>query len=222
MTRSVYHERTSFLSALALVLALAACGVESAEDHAGSHSDPVLNPPSDTPAVSEIALTDESLYALDGTWTDQNGSSVQLASLKGRPVVISMVFTRCAWACPMIVRDMKEIGKRLPEEAQDRVQYVLVTLDPERDTPDVLSSFARSHRLDASQWTLLQGRGTDIRLLAALLGIRYRKESNGQFSHSNVITLLNEEGEIVHLQEGLGSDPTNTVEKLNSLIASRS
>lgn len=183
--------------------------------------------PRAVPAVTESAdpqgradsdVTDESLYLLDAVWNDQHAQPMRLVSLRGKPVVLSMIFTSCGWACPTIVQDMKKIAGRLLEDVQDDVHYVLVSMDPERDTPDVLVRYARTHQLDDSRWTLLRGESTDVRQLAALLGIRYRKESNGQFSHTNMITILNEEGEVVHVHMGLESDPTDTVDKLQNLL----
>jgi len=212
-----------FLLTLVLSLTLTSCR-DTTPEHQPETTRPapaMVQPVMSSPEI-DVPLTDESLYQIGVTWSDQNGRSVQLASLRGKPVVISMVFTRCAWACPMIVQDMKKIAARLPDDVKDRVHYVLVTLDPARDTPDVLAEFARTHHLDATQWTLLRGTASDVRLLAALLGTRYREEANGQFSHTNMISILNEEGEIVHVQEGLGSDPTGSVDKLRNLFAANS
>jgi protein SCO1/2 len=165
---------------------------------------------------------DESLYLLDATWNDQNARPMQLASLRGKPVILSMIFTRCGWACPTIVRDMKKIAGRLQEDVQNDFRYVLVSMDPERDTPDVLSGFAREHQLESGRWTLLRGTTDDVRMLAALLGIRYRKEASGQFSHTNLITILNSEGEVAHVHKGLESDPDDAGDALRNLLAEKS
>lgn len=166
--------------------------------------------------------TAESLFWLDGTWTDQKGNQVRLSDFEGRPVVMSMIFTNCGYACPMIVRDMKRIGAQLPEHQVQDVQYLLVTLDPDRDTPEMMQKFATAHRLDDGQWTLLRGSKSQVRMLAAALGIRYRQESDGQFAHSNLVTILDTAGEIAHQQRGLEQDGESSAKVISDLLAAQS
>ena len=144
-----------------------------------------------------------SLYGLTGRWMNQDGSARRLDDFEGNPVVLSMVFTHCSYACPLIVRDMKRIGAELPDDVRDRARFVLVSLDPERDTPEALRRFAEAHALDLDRWTLLRGEEEQVRLLATLLGVRYRQQADGQFAHTSLISILDEEGEIVQQQKGL-------------------
>lgn len=146
-----------------------------------------------------------SLYQMDANWVNQDGALTRLNSFTGNPVVLSMIFTNCGYACPMIVADMKQIASKLPEEVAGDVQYVLVSLDPERDTPQAMSQFAAAYGL-TSQWTMLRGESDDVRTLAALLGIRYRKQDDGQFAHTSLISVLDESGEIVHQRTGSGTN----------------
>lgn len=211
----------TLLIVLGLSITLAACRENAPDDPSDASllpAVPAVTESADPPGQAGPDVTDESLYLLDAVWNDQHAQPMRLVSLRGKPVVLSMIFTSCGWACPTIVQDMKKIAGRLLEDVQDDAHYVLVSMDPERDTPDVLARYARTHQLDDSRWTLLRGESTDVRQLAALLGVRYRKESNGQFSHTNMITILNEEGEVVHVHRGLESDPTDTVDKLQNLL----
>ena len=169
------------------------------------------------PPSADAALTDASLYGLDAAWTDQNGRPTALRVFRGHPVLIAMVFTSCGYACPMTVQDMKVIAQKLPDGGRG-VRFVLVTLDPERDTPAALRAFARTHTLGA-EWTLLRGGDDDVRMLAGLLGVRYREQADGDFAHSNFLTVLDAEGEVVWRQEGLGADPADTVAALEQALA---
>jgi protein SCO1/2 len=171
--------------------------------------------PAKADAPTRITPTDESIYQLESTWTTQAGRSIDLAAFHGRPVLMAMVFTHCSYACPVIVRDMKRIAASLPDEADDTVQRVLVSIDPARDTPEALTRFANAHSLSPDRWTLLRGSSGDVRTLAALLGVRYKPDGDGQFAHTNRITLLNAEGEIVHQQEGL-TDPSARIQPFSS------
>ena len=96
----------------------------------------------------------------------------------------------------------------------DKVNFVLVSLDTERDTPAALHDYRGRQQLANANWTLLRGAKDDVRELAALLGVNYQKDARGQFAHSNVITILNPEGEIIHQQIGLNQKPGDAVKAL--------
>ncbi len=162
--------------------------------------------------------SEASLYQMDARWTHQDGRVMRLGDFTGRPVVLSMIFTHCGYACPMIVADMKQIASRLPEDAAGDVQYVLVSLDPERDTPEALRRFAAAYGLNSDQWSLLRGEAEDVRTLAAMLGIRYRQQADGQFAHTSLITILDEGGEIVHRRTGSGTNADMSAVLMDLLV----
>lgn len=159
------------------------------------------------PAVNLPApkLTKGSLYQLDAQWTNDTGARVQLAALHGRPVVLAMFFASCEYACPIIVDDMKRLGALLPADVRAQTQFVLVSFDTARDTPAALKAFRERMTLDDS-WTLLRGDSANVQELAMLLGVKFKQDARGQFSHSNVITILNPLGEIAHQRAGLMGD----------------
>lgn len=146
--------------------------------------------------------TRESIYQLDARFTDDAGRPFAIGSLRGRPVVLDMFYTSCGYACPITVTEMLAIQNRLPPQLRGRATFVLVTLDPVRDTQEVLANY-RTQRLLDGQWILLRGDNDGIRELAALLGVRYRQEASGTFSHSNILTVLNRDGEIAYQRTGL-------------------
>ena len=82
---------------------------------------------------------------------------------------------------------------------------MLVTFDVARDTVAALKKYRETAALDAG-WTLLRGEDAAVQDLAMLLGVKFKRDANGQFSHSNVFTVLNAEGEIVHQRPGLMGD----------------
>lgn len=164
------------------------------------------------------APTDKSIYQLESRWTSDMGKTVPLAVLRGRPQVLALFFSNCEFACPLIVHDMKRIQEELPAHVRGQVDFTLISLDPERDTPEALAAYRSRQHLDPSHWTLLCGSASDVRELAAVLGVLYRKDSRGQFAHSNVLFVLNAEGEIVHRQIGLNQEPAETIQSLMTAI----
>lgn len=162
----------------------------------------------DMSTAKTAPVSDRSIYQLDATWTNDAGESVNLAMLRGHPVVLAMFFANCEYACPIIVNDMERIHDALPTDARPQTQFVLVSFDSKRDTPSALKAYRARMQLPAN-WTLLHGAPDDVQELAMLLGVKYRQDARGQFSHSNLITVLNSKGEIVHQRSGLQGEVTS-------------
>ena len=160
------------------------------------------------------AFTDKSLYQLDSTWTNDSGQPVQFGTLQGRVQVVVMFFASCTYACPIIVHDMQRMEAALPEKVRANTGFTLITIDPERDTPEALHAYRTVHKLPAHRWTLLQGKPDDTLELAALLGVKFKREASGQFAHSNLITVLNDQGEIIQQLVGLNQDIGETVKRI--------
>lgn len=163
-------------------------------------------------------FSDKSLFQTESKWTNDANQSLRLADLKGRPQVIVMFFASCQYACPILVHDLTRIETALKPELRGKVGFTLVTFDTERDTPTELAKFRATRNLSPTNWTLLHGSDDDVLELAALLGVKFKPEANGQFAHSNVITVLNGDGEIVHQLVGLGQDIAPTVNQLEKLL----
>jgi protein SCO1 len=170
--------------------------------------------------VPHASYSDKSLFQLDSEWTDQTGTPRKFGSLGGKPLVVTMFFARCQFTCPLLVNDMKRIEIALPEHVKTNVAFVLVSFDSEGDTPEVLAAYHRTHGLD-SKWTSLRGQADDVLELAALLGVKFKKNAGGQFAHSNLITVLNAEGEIVHQQVGVNQDVAETAKQLEREVRER-
>ena len=71
-----------------------------------------------------------SVFALTGKWTDQHGKVKKLNAFKGKPTVISMVYTSCDYSCPLITRKIKEIHRKLPKKLHKKIQFALFSFDP--------------------------------------------------------------------------------------------
>ncbi len=204
--------RILIVAALALLCRGLSAG-ETAPETAAAKKDACC---CDEPAGA-AAYTARSLYQADGTFTDDAGHAFRLGELRGRPVVLTMFFASCGYACPLIVSDMQAIRSKLPAEIRDQAAFVLVSFDVAHDTPAVLAAY-REQRGLGRDWILLHGDDDAVRELAALLGVKYKQETGGGFSHSNLITLLNREGEIVHQRTGLKGGLDETAAALVAVV----
>jgi len=207
--------KITFLSLLGLGLSLAA-----AEPARPAPAAEVVAPccRATAPGAARIAPTDRSLYLLESKWTSDRGVTIPLSVFRGRPQVVAMFFTKCEYACPIIVNDMKRLAAALPAELRDGTDFLLVSMDPKRDTPAALAAFREKEALPLANWSLLRGSEDDVRELAVLLGINYAPDARGQFAHSNVISVLNAEDEICFQQPGLRADPAALVRAIEKCV----
>jgi len=151
------------------------------------------------------AISDKSVYQLSNQWTNDYGQMTTLGSAKGRIQVVTMFFSHCSYACPLLVYKMQQLEAALPAANRSQVAFTLVSFDTERDTPAVLHDYRQSHQL-GTNWTLLHGSASDVLDLAAALDVKFKQNSSGQFLHSNLITILNQDGEIAIQETGLNLD----------------
>src|SRR5216684_204341 len=107
----------------------------------------------------------------DRTVTDVQGQQLNFRRdiIQHGPVLVSFIFTRCRKSCPLIARRLDTFTDdlaRLPEAERPRI--VLISIDPEYDSPDRLRQWAASFR-NGSKWTLLTGHSADLRAIALAL-----------------------------------------------------
>jgi protein SCO1/2 len=169
--------------------------------------------PGDAPASGR------SLYQLPGEWTDQGGRPFALASLRGSPVLLVLFYGTCDSVCPIVVRDVKKVEAMLPERDRARTRFVLVTIDPAVDTPEHLLAYARKNELDLSRWALLNGSPEQVRVLANVLGVKYRPTGTGQYSHTIRITVLDAEGAVADHADGLQRPLEPIAARVSALLA---
>lgn len=166
---------------------------------------------SETETLIDSDFSEESIFNLTGNWHTQNNETIALSALKGKTLVMVMIYTSCIAACPRLVADMRDIENKMPEEKLDKINFVLVSIDPETDNPKRLKDFAIANLMNAPYWTFLQGTKTSVQEFANVLAVKYKQISPMDFSHSNIISVFNTEGELIHQQEGLGVNNKETV-----------
>lgn len=159
-------------------------------------------------------ISDLSIYNLPSQWTTQDNKNIEMKDLKGKVLVMVMIYTSCKSACPRLVADMRNIEERIPENLKEKVQLVLVSIDPTVDTPKRLKEFSIENKMDGKQWLFLRSTEENTREFAAVLAVNYKKISPMDFSHSNIISVFNADGELAFQQEGLGVSYDETVNKI--------
>ena len=195
---------------LLLLLILPACTNRNSEDATSqeAHSE-----------ASSESLPALSIYHLPATWTNQEGQQLQLEELKGSILVMVMIYTQCKAACPRLVADMRNLESKIAEEDLDKLKFVLVSIDPEYDTPDRMKAFAKENRMEEDHWLFLRGDEETTMEFAAVLAVNYKRISPIDFTHSNIISVFDEEGVLVHQREGLGVDNGETLTAIQEEVS---
>jgi protein SCO1/2 len=98
--------------------------------------------------------------APDFTLADQDGQTVQLSALRGRPVVVSFLFTQCPDVCPLTAAKLRQVADKLGRDAE-RVALVAVSTDPANDDPAAAQAFSEQHGL-AGRWHYLVGSQAEL------------------------------------------------------------
>lgn len=146
--------------------------------------------------LSTEQIPDDSIYQLSAEWTDQTGTRVTLSDFSGNVQIVGLIFTHCIAVCPVIVADMQAIERKIPWYRKDQIHFLLVTIDPKRDTPEVMARYMQKRQLDPKHWSFVTGTTTDTADLAALLGVKLQAQADGSFDHSRTITVLDPFGRI--------------------------
>jgi protein SCO1 len=105
--------------------------------------------------------------------TDQNGQTVTKADLKGKTWVVDFIFTRCPGACPLMTQKMIALSKKV---AEPNVRFVGISVDPEADTPAVLTKYAKSQGATDPRFLFLTGDKAAIFVLIGKEGFKARAE----------------------------------------------
>lgn len=174
-------------------------------------------PPTAVPAAHE-RLPGDSLYHLDVPLVDQDGASFGFAEGRGRPRVVTMFYTSCKFVCPLIIDTVQKTVRALPEARRGDIDVLLVSLDPDRDSPEALARVAQQRKVDTPRWRLARTDKAHVRRLAALLGIQYKQLEDGEFSHASVLTLLDADGRIVARSDRLGEADADFVAAVRGML----
>lgn len=172
----------------------------------------------------------EPLHSIDVSWQhpqaefnllDAGGKSRSLADYRGKVVVLFFGYTHCPEVCPTTLADLAQVMRLLGADAQ-KVQVLFVTLDPERDTPEVLARFIPS--FDPS-FVGLHGDAQATAQAAKAFGVNYQRHDDNRggytLDHSDGTYLIGPDGQPVWLSR-YGQHADLLVQDIQRLLALRS
>jgi protein SCO1/2 len=149
--------------------------------------------------------------------SDQDGKPVTLETFRGKPFVLTFIFTRCAVPkfCPLMTSNFAELQNAIKDGPAplSGTRLLSITLDPAFDTPQILKDYGAFNHTDPAIWKLVTGEPKEIDRLVGAFSI-YRQTEGGTLSHGLATALVNPDGTIKKIWRGNGWTPAEIIAEI--------
>lgn len=152
---------------------------------------------------------------------DQAGKPFTLASLRGKVVLVSFVYTTCSGVCPATTHNMYRVQETLKKAGLwgEKVQFVSISIDPERDTPEVLKRYAEVYDADLNAWHFLSGPVDEVTKVIAAWDMWARRNAAGVLDHPSRIFLVDTRGRRREIYSLEYLKPDTVLQDVRTLLA---
>jgi protein SCO1/2 len=151
-----------------------------------------------TPDAPESAFGEQPLPTIgtapEFALTSQDGARVRLTDFRGKVVAVSFIYTLCASTCPVLTPLMSHVQDQLGVDFGKKVGFVSITVDPERDTPEVLKLYAEAFGADLAGWSFLTGTPAAIRDVTRRYGVFASDNAAGDIDHTFLTSIVDQRG----------------------------
>jgi protein SCO1 len=138
----------------------------------------------------------------DTKLVDQNGNTISLESLKGKPMVVDFIYTTCPGPCLMETAKFANVALRLGNDLGSKVTLVSITVDPEHDGPKQLLAYSRQQGADEKGWYFLTGGPADVDKALAGFKLSRQIEPDGSVGHLIAMMLIGPDGRVLRDYNG--------------------
>jgi protein SCO1/2 len=145
--------------------------------------------------------------AVDFVLTSQDGVPVTLRELRGKVVAVAFIYTSCADVCPLLTEKMAQVRDGLGPDFGSRIVFLSITVDPKRDTPEVLKRYADAFGADLAGWRFLTGELAAVREVARRYGVVVSSGAGGDVDHTLLTSLVDRQGMLRVQYLGYRFDP---------------
>lgn len=182
-----------------------------------AHSKPAGGPFDESSALS-LSQSAIGRTVGDHRFVDRGGQSFALRGLRGRPVVISLIYTSCSHTCPLLTTHLaRMVGVARAALGEESFSVLTIGFDTQVDTPARMASFARERGIDARGWYFLSAEAPTIEALSRDLGFIFYPSGKG-FDHLAQTTVLDADGRVYAQVYGEGFEAPLLVEPLKQLV----
>lgn len=165
--------------------------------------------------AERLPIIDE---APDFALISQDGNLITLNDYRGKVLAVDFIYTSCPDICPMLTANLSQVERALGSDFGRKVAFVSITIDPERDTPQVLKSYAENFRVNLSGWVFLTGDPAVVREVAGRYGTFAERAADGTLNHTLLTSLVDAKGMIRVQYVGYSFDPEEFRRDLLSLV----
>jgi len=152
------------------------------------------------------------------TLTSQDGAQVALADFRGKVVAVTFIYTLCTNTCPVLTPMMSFVQDQLGADFGAKIAFVSITVDPERDTPEVLKEYAQAFGANLAGWFFLTGPSDVIQDVTRRYGVFALKSANGDVDHTFLTSIVDRRGILRVQYLGVRFDPNEFRHDLLSLL----
>ncbi len=155
------------------------------------------------------------------TFTNADGKQAKLEDFRGKPLVLSMVYTSCYQICPMTTRHLSKVVEKARDAmGEDSFSVVVIGFDTKVDTPEAMQYFANKQGISNKNWNLLSVNEEDLEALSENLGFLYYPTSSG-YDHLIQATVIDADGKVYRQVYGQVFDTPLLVDPLLELVLGR-
>ena len=170
---------------------------------------------------------DQDITRTQNTFLNQDSVKVEFPKIiKDKITLMAMVYTHCPDICPMTTHNLQLVQKRLPDDIKDNIKFVIISFDPNRDTPAVLKKFAEIRDITFDDWTLLSGDEQNTKEVMLKFDIKAipadsSYDDDGELSysviHTDRISLIDQDGRLRANYKGSTANLDMILEDINYL-----
>ena len=152
------------------------------------------------------------------TLTTQDNARLSLGDLRGKVVAVTFIYASCADTCPLLTAKLAGLQAKLGADFGPKVFFASITVDPERDTPEVLKRYAQAHGAKPAGWAFLTGTPIEIGDVEKKYGVFAKKNPRGDVDHTFLTSLIDRDGILRVQYLGARFDPAELLADVRSLL----
>jgi protein SCO1/2 len=148
----------------------------------------------------------------------QDRAPVSLGDYRGKVVAVTFILTRCTTMCPFLTPTMSFVQDQLGPDFGQRIAFVSITVDPQRDTPEVLKDYAQAFGANLSGWAFLTGSPDAIADVTRRYGVFAARTGDDNVDHTFLTSIIDQRGILRVQYVGVRFDPEEFRRDLVSLL----
>jgi protein SCO1/2 len=152
------------------------------------------------------------------TLISQDGKPASLGDFRGKTLAITFIYASCTDTCPMLTDKMARVQDSLGTMFGEKIIFISITVDPERDTPEVLKQYADSFGAHPVGRYFLTGEPPAVRDVLQDYGIYSKKTASGDIDHTFLTSLIDYHGDLRVQYVGVRFDPEEFRSDLLGLV----